>query len=254
MLETIVYRKIIDFLQPLISKSKFGFLRRRLCLSQLLDSFNYIFEAVENNSSVEAVYLDFRKTFDTVPHQELLYKLWLSGITGPLWRWFQCYLSNHQNFTSIDGVASARLPGVPQGCILGPLSFILYTNDLPSNLQSPVCMFADDTKLLRVITSFNDNVELQSDLDSISEWCNLWKLNLNESKCSSLFFSLRSSTGPSFIIKDYRVNKASTHRDLGIMSLLTCSDPITFLKCVHQHIILSTLSERMSLPNLHLLL
>ena len=88
VLETIVYRKIIDFLQPLISKSQFGFIRRRSCLSQLLDSFNYIFEAVENNSSVEAVYLDFRKAFDTVPHQELLYKLWLSGITGPLWRWF----------------------------------------------------------------------------------------------------------------------------------------------------------------------
>ena len=83
VLETIVYRKIIDFLQPLISKSQFGFLRRRSYLSQLLDSFNYIFEAVENNSSVEAVYLDFRKAFDTVPHQELLYKLWLSVITGP---------------------------------------------------------------------------------------------------------------------------------------------------------------------------
>ena len=170
VLETIVYRKIIDFLQPLISKSQFGFLRRRSCLSQLLDSFNYIFEAVENNSSVEAVYLDFRKAFDTVPHQELLYKLWLSGITGPLWRWFQCYLSNRQHFTCIDGVASACLPvssGVPQGSILGPLLFILYTNDLPSNLQSPVYMFADDTKLLRVITSFNDNNELQSDLNSI---------------------------------------------------------------------------------------
>ena len=68
VLETTVYRKIIAFLQPLISKSHFGFLQRRSCLSQLLDSFNYIFEAVENNSSVEAVYLDFRKAFDTVPH------------------------------------------------------------------------------------------------------------------------------------------------------------------------------------------
>ena len=169
---------------------------------------------------MEAVYLDFKKVFDTVPHQELLYKLWLSGITGPLWRWFQCYLLNRQHFTCIDGVASACLPvssGVPQGSILGPLLFIFYTNDLPSNLQSPVYMFADDTKLLRVITSFNDNVELQSDLDSISEWCNLWKLNLNESKCSSLFFSLWSSTGPSFAIKDSPVDQASTHRDLGII-------------------------------------
>ena len=106
--------------------------------------------------------------------------------------------------------------GVPQGSILGPLLFILYTNDLPSNLQSPVYMFADDTKLLRVITSFNDNIELQSDLDSISEWCNLWKLNLNETKCS-LFFSLTSSTGPSFTITNSPVDQAPTHRDLGII-------------------------------------
>uniref|UniRef100_A0A1X7TZT7 Reverse transcriptase domain-containing protein n=1 Tax=Amphimedon queenslandica TaxID=400682 RepID=A0A1X7TZT7_AMPQE len=108
----------------------------------------------------KAIYLDFKKAFDMVPHQELLYKLWLLSITGPHWKWFECYLTYRIHFTSIDGVQSSCLPlstGVPQGSILGPLLFLIYINDFPSQLLSKVYMFPDDTKLFRVVSSFNDN-------------------------------------------------------------------------------------------------
>jgi len=71
--------------------------------------------------SVDTVFLDFKKAFDSVPHNELLLKLWRIGITGKLWVWFQEYLTHHQYYVYLDNATSVLLPvksGVPQGSAL----------------------------------------------------------------------------------------------------------------------------------------
>ena len=134
------------------------------------------------------MYLNLKKAFDSVPHQELLLKLWKAGVVGSLWRWFREYLSNRYQNMCINGSNSPMLPvisGVPQGSILGPLLFLLYINDLPSSIvHSETFLFADDTKYLRPISSSNDHFLLQSDLDLLSKWSTEWKLTFNETKCS----------------------------------------------------------------------
>ena len=75
VLERIIYNKIIDFLRPKFSKQQFGFLKNRSCLSQLLSSFANIFEQIDKGTAVDTIYLDFRKAFDSVAHDELLLKL-----------------------------------------------------------------------------------------------------------------------------------------------------------------------------------
>ncbi len=56
----------------------------------------FFLSAVVNNAdhtfACDIVYLDFRKAFDSVPHKELLFNLWLMCITGDLWFWFKSYL------------------------------------------------------------------------------------------------------------------------------------------------------------------
>ena len=86
VLEKLVYNRIVDFISSSISSSQYayGFHRGRSTFQQLLVFFNTIFSSP---FPIDVVYLDFRKGFDSVAHNELLLKLWKFGITstGTLW-------------------------------------------------------------------------------------------------------------------------------------------------------------------------
>ena len=83
--------------------------------------------------------------------------------------------------------------GVPQGTVLGPLLFLLYVNDLPENLQSPVRLFVDDALLYGIISSEHDCNNLQTDLFELECWRERWQMKFNPSKCKILCISTKKS-------------------------------------------------------------
>ena len=111
------------------------------------------------------------------------------------------------------------ISGVPQGSILGPLLFLIYINDLPNSINaSSIYLFADDTKFIHCVANFCNSF-LQSDIDSMSEWCLQWRLNLNLSKCTSMRFALSPSTyaDPQYSISGQVIGHTHSQRDLGII-------------------------------------
>ena len=85
-------------------------------------------------------------------HEILVKKLeYRFGVTGPLLDWIKDYRSGRMQFTVLDGVKSDILPvttGIPQGSLLSPTLFTLFTNDLPTAIsEGDLYMYADDTSI-----------------------------------------------------------------------------------------------------------
>ena len=220
VLERIIYNKIIDHVLGSAVPAQFGFLPSRSTIQQLLI---FLHSIITSDTCTDSIFLDFQKAFDTVPHSELLLKLWSFGITGDLWLWFRSYLSNRQHRVSISGCHSTILPvlsGVPQGSILGPLLFVIYINDLPlSVLFSHTLLYADDTKCSKKVATSADAITLQNDISHISSWCKVWGMAFNVNKCKHVRFlpSRCSSPPPTYFIDQSPILSSEYYKDLGVI-------------------------------------
>lgn len=188
--ERCIYDQLINHVSCQLYNLQFGFLRGKSTTSQLLQVLHEIGESLDKRVQTDILYLDFAKAFDRVDHQLLLKKLRNFGVCGNLFNWLQNYLTDRFQKVTVLGKTSRPIPvlsGVPQGSILGPLLFLMYVNDLPEKTTaSSVALFADDTKCYRTIGTTEDAKHLQCDLDGINQWCRMWRMNLNQSKCGVL--------------------------------------------------------------------
>ena len=175
LMETIVKDYLISHLisNNLLSAYQFGFVPGRSCTTQLLHVLDYFTKHLDEGYSVDVIYLDFQNAFDTVPHQRLIQKLSSFWIHGKMLQRIKDFLKDRTQEVVLNGKKSNSIPvksGVPQGSVLGPTLFTMFVNDLPSVVSSPVYMFADDTKIFRVVRTSEDYSALQHDLDLLYEW------------------------------------------------------------------------------------
>ncbi len=172
---------------------------------------------MEEGGGVDAVYLDFAKAFDTVPHTRLLRKLHNLGIRGPIHAWIASFLSRRRQRVILRNGKSRWTnvsSGVPQGSILGPVLFLLYVNDLPDSVVATAKMFADDTKLYKGIHNKEDCQELQDDLNELSAWSKQWLLRFNASKCVVL--KMKSAIQYAYTLNGTFLNEVESQNDLGV--------------------------------------
>ena len=194
---------------------------------------NDILQAIDNQNSVILLLLDLSAAFDTIDHEILLSRLSSRyGIIGEAHKWFESYLKERTYRVHVSGGQSTirtLRSGVPQGSILGPMLFSLYTapiGDLLRSLDIDFHLYADDTQLYVTFKSNNSDdliaakLKIEECVCQLDEWLTMNKLKLNSDKTEILMFSARHRPSPSLssiYVCDDVIDLSTKAKNIGVI-------------------------------------
>ena len=225
ILEKFVHKQTARYLEVnrLLTDKQSGFRKNRSTIDAVLELDRYIFESLNEGNVVGAIYIDYRKAFDTINHRKLLLKLPKYGFSQKTVNWFKSYLEDRVQKTIANGTYSGWEDvtfGVPQGSILGPLLFIIYVNDLSNlNFKSNLLQYADDT-VIYVAGSCTDDIaqKLQNDLDVLVSWCDVNQLTINAKKTKVMLYTYsEDEVMKDIIVKGVVLECVDNYKYLGII-------------------------------------
>ena len=201
LLEKIIYTRTYKFLERsnLLYTSQYGFREGHSCENAVSELVSEVIKSRQEGLYTMSVFLDLSKAFDTLEHSVLLKKMEKYGIRGKCNEWFKSYLTNRKIRVKCLVESSGKLEyseyksvtfGTPQGSCLGPLIFIIFTNDLYRQIEhSSTILFADDTTLYKSHRNLKYLTWcIEDDLRKLADWFTSNKLTLNIEKTVCILF------------------------------------------------------------------
>ena len=200
ILEHLIHTQVTNYFDTfdILDSNQGGFRKNHSTTATTSHFLDDIYVNINNQKPTLAVFIDFKKAFDSVNHNIILKKLKKLGLHPNTIDWFRSYLASRTQITSVNQIHSDIAPvtcGVPQGSVLGPLLFLIFINDLGSVLQkSSYKLYADDTVIYTDYTKTDTEdvvSDLQADLTNLNNWCKMNEICINISKSKSMVFGTR---------------------------------------------------------------
>ena len=205
--ERLILRYIKECTVGIMDSSQFAYRENRCVEDAVALTLHSILQHLEMSQTYARIlFIDYSSAFNTIIPQKLFVKLCAMDIDLSMCHWILDFLLNRQQVVKFNGNFSDVMllnTGAPQGCVLSPLLYSLFTNDCVSHHESvKITKFADDTTLAGLIKC-EDESAYHNEVSNLVKWCGENNLLLNASKTKE-------------VIVDFRQKKKSPIRPLYI--------------------------------------
>lgn len=194
MFEKILLRRIDTYLSNIIPDHQFGFRKQHGAIQQCHRVISVIQKTFEDKEYCSAAFLDIQQAFDKVWHPGLLFKT-KSLLPSTIFQIIRSFLSSRNFYVKVRNAKSSMhsiSAGVPQGSVIGPVLYNIFTSDAPVVEGVTAATYADDTAYLASSDCPSTaSSRLQTQLDKFGKWCSKWRIKVNSDKCRQITFTLR---------------------------------------------------------------
>ncbi|XP_072564408.1 integral membrane protein GPR180-like [Paramormyrops kingsleyae] len=219
--ERLVLDYLKDFTGPLLDPLQFAYRANRSVNDAVNMGLHYVLQHLDKPGTyVRILFVDFSSAFNTIVPSLLHPKLTQLSVPSSVCQWITSFLTDRQQLVRMGKITSSTRmtnTGAPQGCVLSPLLFSLYTNDCTSKGPSvKLLKFADDTTLIGLIQD-GDESAYRQEAKKLAAWCSLNNLELNTLKTVEMIADFRRNPPalPPLTIMDSTVATIESFRFLG---------------------------------------
>ena len=201
--------QIVEFLETnkLINRNQHAYRKCHSTTTCLTEVTNYLYKLVDKKKFTAIASLDLSKAYDSICHGLLLHKLTTMGFGTEIIEWIKSYLKNRKQiikFKKHTSEEETTLSGVPQGSILGPILFIIFTNDLADEFTTcKMISYADDCQLIVDADSMPElKIKLENVIVTAQKWYKENGMKNNIGKTKVLILKTGNQNSPTITVMD----------------------------------------------------